>query len=310
MRTKSGKLRFLSLLVGVLGVTSGVTAVAGCATTEPPRELVDARAAYQKAQQGPAAQYDPASLHVASESLRTAEDSFGASGNSAETRDLAYAAQRRAQLAEAQAQVKVAQQETADAKKQVQLTQADLANRTRGELTQTRAALQSQQQQLESERQRRLDAEKRAQQAAADLARLAAVKQETRGLVITLSGSVLFASAKWALLPAAQVKLNEVADALLKGDPDSKMTVEGYTDSQGAASFNQDLSQKRAQSVRDYLVSRGIASDRVDAVGYGPDKPVADNTTAEGRADNRRVEIVVKPAAAAQARPSTTTPRP
>jgi outer membrane protein OmpA-like peptidoglycan-associated protein len=106
------------------------------------------------------------------------------------------------------------------------------------------------------------------------------------------------------------VKLNEVADALVKGDPDSKITVEGYTDSQGAASFNQDLSQKRAQSVRDYLVSRGIASDRVDAVGFGPDKPVADNASAEGRANNRRVEIVVKPAQGSASSPSTTSPRP
>ena len=119
--------------------------------------------------------------------------------------------------------------------------------------------------QLQSSEQRRADAEKRAAQATADLQRIGSVKQEARGMVITLSGSVLFASAKWELLPEAQVKLGDVANALTEQDPDSKMVVEGHTDSQGTASFNQDLSQKRADAVRTYLVSRGIAGDRVTA---------------------------------------------
>jgi outer membrane protein OmpA-like peptidoglycan-associated protein len=96
-------------------------------------------------------------------------------------------------------------------------------------------------------------------------------------------------------MPAAQLKLNDVADALTKQDPDSKIVVEGHTDSQGGASFNQDLSQRRAQSVRDYLVSRGMATDRITAEGFGLTRPIADNTSAEGRANNRRVEIVVHP---------------
>ena len=113
-------------------------------------------------------------------------------------------------------------------------------------------------------------------------------------MVITLSGSVLFASAKSDLLPDAQSKLSDVANALAKQDPDSKIVVEGHTDSQGGASFNQDLSQKRAESVRQYLISRGIASDRVTAQGFGPSRAIADNGSAEGRANNRRVEIVVQ----------------
>ena len=76
------------------------------------------------------------------------------------------------------------------------------------------------------------------------------------------------------------------------------MVVEGHTDSQGAAAFNQDLSQKRAESVRSYLVSHGIAADRITAQGFGPSRAVADNTSAEGRANNRRVEIVVAQGAA------------
>lgn len=114
-------------------------------------------------------------------------------------------------------------------------------------------------------------------------------------MVITLSGAVLFASNQSSLLPAAMLKLNEVADALIKGNPDSNITVEGHTDSQGQRQYNMDLAKKRADAVRDQLVARGVASDRIKAVGVGPDRPIADNKTAEGRANNRRVEIIVEP---------------
>ncbi len=74
------------------------------------------------------------------------------------------------------------------------------------------------------------------------------------------------------------------------------MVVEGHADSQGAAAHNQDLSQRRAESVRGYLVSHGITSNRVTAQGFGVTRPIADNASPEGRANNRRVEIVVQPA--------------
>jgi outer membrane protein OmpA-like peptidoglycan-associated protein len=147
----------------------------------------------------------------------------------------------------------------------------------------------------QNERQRRADAEHRAAMATADLQRIASVKQDARGMVITLTGGVLFETAKADLLPSAQAKLSEVADALTKQDPDSRIIVQGYTDSQGNLSFNQDLSQRRAESVRTYLVSHGIAADRVTAQGFGPSNPIASNASPEGRADNRRVEIVVQP---------------
>jgi outer membrane protein OmpA-like peptidoglycan-associated protein len=113
-------------------------------------------------------------------------------------------------------------------------------------------------------------------------------------MVITLSGSVLFASAKSDVLPDAYTKLADVAKALSEQDSDAKILVEGYTDSQGGASYNLELSQRRADSVRSFLVSHGIASDRVTAQGFGLTSPIADNGTPEGRADNRRVEIVVQ----------------
>jgi outer membrane protein OmpA-like peptidoglycan-associated protein len=248
---------------------------------------------------GPAQQLNPAGLHTAKVQLDIAEASFTKDGDTQDTRDQAYLAVRKTETSEVvartisanQAKEGVVKAMHADEKKAVALTSAALGQ-TRSQLAATGAALQD-------EKSRREDAEKRAAQAAADLAKFATVKQETRGMVITLSGSVLFASAKWDLLPAAQMKLNDVANALTKEDPHSKMVVEGHTDSQGAAAYNQDLSQHRAQAVRDYLVTRGIASDRITAQGFGPTRSVAENSSPEGRANNRRVEIVVSPAAAA-----------
>jgi len=132
------------------------------------------------------------------------------------------------------------------------------------------------------------------------------VKHDERGTVITLSGSVLFASAKYELLGSAQEALTHVADALSKSDPDSKLVVQGYTDSQGSESYNMTLSKNRAESVRSFLTAHGISPDRITAEGFGPASPVADNGTAEGRANNRRVEIIVQPPSRTAAPSSTT----
>lgn len=126
------------------------------------------------------------------------------------------------------------------------------------------------------------------------LARLAAVKEEQRGLVITLSGSVLFPSDQATLLPEAQTRLGQVSAALL-ATKERNIVVEGHTDSRGSENHNIDLSQRRADAVRSYLVSQGYESDRIQAHGMGKSRPVANNGNAEGRANNRRVEIVVEP---------------
>lgn len=275
----------------------------GCAEAMPPQDLVTARATYARVSHGPTAQADPADVHSAAESLQIAEQSFKQDGDTQKTRDLAYVADRRAQIAEARGNALLAsaqEQQTlanmhAAETAQLQSTSSQLG-RANMQVALQGQALQNQSQQLSAEQQRRMEAEKRAAQAAADLAAFASVKQDTvRGMVITLSGGVLFASNKSDLLPAAQLKLNEVADALTKQDSESKIVVEGHTDSQGGATYNQDLSQRRAQTVRDYLVARGISADRVTAQGFGLSRPIADNGSAEGRADNRRVEIVVQP---------------
>jgi outer membrane protein OmpA-like peptidoglycan-associated protein len=290
--------------------TSVVLALAGavgCAATLPPEDLVTARATYARASRGVAATFDPADVHAASEALDAAEQSFTTNGAGPVTVDLAYVATRRAEIAEARGvAMQAAQQQQQTLTKMhdaqtatVQATSAQLG-RANVQIAMQGQALQNQDQQLQIERERRANADKRAAQAAADLAAFASVKQEARGMVITLSGSILFVTNRSDLLSTAQAKLNEVGDALSKQDPESKITVEGHTDSQGTAPYNQELSQRRAQSVRDYLVSRGIASDRVIAEGFGLTRPIADNASAEGRANNRRVEIVVQPSPASR----------
>jgi outer membrane protein OmpA-like peptidoglycan-associated protein len=288
--------------ISTLGLLLAIAGTTGCASAIAPPELVTARTVYDRASKGPAATLNPTDLHTAKESLDAAEQSFEKEGDTQVTRDLGYTAERRTEAAESRARAMQALSEKEQVINQMHATTAVQAKMTAAELARANQqlaskdqALQAQGTQLQNEVQRRQEAERRAAQAAADLAKLASVKQETRGMVITLSGAVLFTSGKSDLLPAAQVKLNDVAKALIEQDPDSKMVVEGHTDSQGQAAANQELSQKRAQSVRDYLVSRGIAADRITAQGFGPTRPIGENNSPEGRANNRRVEIVVQP---------------
>jgi outer membrane protein OmpA-like peptidoglycan-associated protein len=264
-----------------------LTVALGACASAPPPELNSARSAYNRVSNGPAAQLVPADVDAAKKQLAVADKSFDDHGDSQGTRDLAYAAERKADLADVRAQMAADRQQQESAQVQLQALKDQQVKTTSAELSTTR-------QQLAAAEQDKAEADRRAQQAAADLARIASVKQDQRGLVITLSGGVLFASAKSDLLPEAQVKLGEVADVLSKQDKESKILVQGYTDSQGALSFNQDLSQRRADTVRNYLVSHGIASDRITAQGLGPSNPVVDNSTAEGRANNRRVEIILQ----------------
>lgn len=279
-------------------------AATGCGTVRPPGELVAARTSFNAAQTGAAVKYNPADLHTASEAIEVAESSFREEGDTSEVRDLAYIADRRAQIAEVRARTVLASAEyeqttraVHDAESANAKATADQLAAARQELALQRQEMAHQKAELAAAREAQAAADKRAAQAAADLARFASVKQETRGMVITLSGAVLFTSGKADLLPTAELKLQEVADALIKQDPDANIIIEGHTDAQGDAKYNKGLSERRAQSVRDYLVSRGIAADRVKAKGFGSSRSIADNRSQEGRANNRRVEIVVSPRA-------------
>lgn len=95
---------------------------------------------------------------------------------------------------------------------------------------------------------------------------------------------------KASLRPQAYPKLDEAAESL-KGWGDGKVEVAGHTDSRGSDAYNMDLSLRRAESVKNYLVTKGIPADRLVIKGYGESQPVADNATDEGRFQNRRVEL-------------------
>ncbi len=125
-----------------------------------------------------------------------------------------------------------------------------------------------------------------------ELARIAATKREQRGFVVTLASGVFFDPGKSELKKGAQATLTRIAN-LLKSDNSIKITVEGHTDSTGTKAKNQILSEKRAQAVRDFLVSAGVPADRVTAVGKGDTQPIATNKTTAGRQQNRRVELVI-----------------
>ena len=187
-----------------------LTTVVGCGSTLPPKELVDARAAYQAASKGPAAQQAPAELHVAKQSLDQAERAFNDDGDSPQTKDYAYIAIRKSQLAEASARALIAQKDKEMAEREASNLTADQLRTAQKELSSAKQHLEKTQDQLAAEKAAREAAEKKAAQAMADLQKIAAVKQESRGMVITLSGSVLFASNESTLLPAAMLKLNEV----------------------------------------------------------------------------------------------------
>jgi outer membrane protein OmpA-like peptidoglycan-associated protein len=114
-----------------------------------------------------------------------------------------------------------------------------------------------------------------------------------RAEVFRLDADALFDTARWNIKPAGKAKIDEVISAM-KSKPDTKAVVEGHTDARGSDAYNQRLSERRAQSVADYMASGGIAKSRLSTRGYGESKPVGDNKSAEGMQRNRRVEITVR----------------
>jgi len=108
---------------------------------------------------------------------------------------------------------------------------------------------------------------------------------------VTLSSDVTFAFDSAELRPGAASELNQVAGTL-NNNPEVRVTIAGHTDAVGSNEYNLGLSQDRADSVASYLMSQGVAGDRMRTVGYGEERPVATNETDEGRALNRRVEIM------------------
>jgi len=118
------------------------------------------------------------------------------------------------------------------------------------------------------------------------------VAREDHGFMITIPGAMAFASGRSDLDPAAREPLDRIATAMTAVAA-TRAEVTGHTDSMGAAKHNQALSEARADAVVAYIAGKGVDTARLSAKGMGEDAPVADNATAEGRAANRRVEIVI-----------------
>lgn len=294
----------------------------GCAATGPTPELMDARRAYDQARQSDATAYSPDKLLSAKQALDRAEAAHADDAGSFEERSLAYVAQRKAeyaaifgtyekdrrQLTETEQAYRTKQdtlrrsavQQATEAQKTLAATWDNLSN-ARREIAAQQTQIQKSKAELDAEKQAREKAEQSAAAAMASLSKIAQVKEEQRGVVITLDGQVLFVTGKSELLPIARDRLNQVAKSLKELDDDKLVSVEGFTDSRGADDTNQKLSQDRANAVKDYLVSQGVKPEKLRSVGRGEANPVASNETPEGRANNRRVEIVIQSSAQAAA---------
>jgi outer membrane protein OmpA-like peptidoglycan-associated protein len=221
-------------------------------------------------------------------------------------------ARRRAEADQARQQAEAAKAEAERMKAEAEKAAADAA-RQKDEADKARAAALAQQQAAEAEAQRAAQ-ERAAAQAEAEKARQAAAQAEAekaqlrsqllaqlnsilqtrdsaRGLIVNMS-DVLFQTGSATLQPGAREKLAKISGIVL-AHPGLTLQIEGHTDSVGGDDFNQQLSERRADSVRDFLAQQGVPASSMSARGFGKTQPVADNETAEGRQRNRRVELVV-----------------
>ena len=196
------------------------------------------------------------------------------------------AADRRAR---ADAELAAQQSQAAAAQQAEQRAQADDARRE-AEQREERAR-EAQQQAEQQAQQAAQQAEQMREKLKNQLNQVLQTTETARGLIVNMS-DVLFDFNKYTLKPEAREKLAKVSGILL-AYPNLKLQVEGYTDNIGSDEYNQKLSEERADEVRDYLVSQSVAEAGISAQGYGKSHPIADNSTNSGRAQNRRVELVV-----------------
>jgi len=200
-----------------------------------------------------------------------AEARQAAAAAQAQAQQQALAAQQQQQLAEAQANAAAAQAQAAQA--------AAEAARERQQTAEQ--AAQAAQQQTEQMREKLRD----------QLSQVLQTQETARGLIVNMP-NVLFATNQYTLKPDAQIKLAKVS-GILDAYPGLKVQVEGYTDSTGTADYNQKLSEKRAMAVQGFLTEQGVPPENTSAQGYGEADPIADNSTSEGRSQNRRVQLVI-----------------
>jgi outer membrane protein OmpA-like peptidoglycan-associated protein len=174
---------------------------------------------------------------------------------------------------------------------------ADDARVAQGQQERDRIQLASQQRQVNTAVEQRNAASQQAAQASQQAASLQAELQQlkatqtNRGIVLTL-GDVLFDTGRSEMNPGAGIKMNQLAQ-FLNEHPDRRVEIDGFTDSVGSDAYNDDLSERRANSVKAAIVSRGIDPSRINTQGYGKAYPVASNSDSGGRQLNRRVEVVI-----------------
>jgi outer membrane protein OmpA-like peptidoglycan-associated protein len=266
--------------------------LAGCAH-ESSSELHTARSLYSQAEQSSAASMAQSELYEAKKALDQAESLKKRKRGSELEEDLAYVAARKSQYAMTVARQKAAvQDEEMAAAEQTKLLehQRDMSAR---KLSEREDALALKEKQLAAAEAQQAKLRGRLDTAMASLSEMAKLEDKEGKMVITLNGSVLFKSASTTLLPTAQQKLAEVASVLKEYDKSNSIVIEGHTDARGGADYNATLSLHRAQAVERFLEGQGVSDEALKSVGRGESEPIADNKSAEGRANNRRVEIVI-----------------
>jgi outer membrane protein OmpA-like peptidoglycan-associated protein len=255
--------------------------LAACAS-EPKRvaQLDEARSKVEAlSQESLAQEVASKELSAAQENLKRADEALEKGEEEEQVAHLAYLAAQNAEIGQTRV-------DEAEAREQV----------AKGEAERTKVLLDARTQEAEMAKQRAAEAElaaaakaEEAESARAALEELQA-QQTERGMVLTLS-DVLFDTAAATLKPGAAMAIDRLAK-YLESSPESRVMIEGHTDSRGSEAYNEDLSRRRAEAVAGELVTRGISSDRFEVIGRGEGYPVANNGTAEGRQQNRRVEIV------------------
>ena len=270
--------------------------ISACVTTPRTTSLLEqTRTDYAMTRNNPNVErYAPLEMEQATIAMNQANAASNHDDSEEAINKLAYLAKDKIGLANEVTKQKLAEKEAANTAKerdQMVLNQRSLeADKAKQDAAQSQMTAQAAQADAADSQRRAADAQAQAALLQAQLADLAA-KQTDRGIVITL-GDVLFGTDLSNLNSNGMHTVQKLADVLSK-NPQRTVLVEGYTDSTGTASHNQELSERRAQSVRTALQSMGISGDRILTRGYGQEFPVASNDTAGNRQMNRRVEIVL-----------------
>jgi outer membrane protein OmpA-like peptidoglycan-associated protein len=234
-------------------------------------------------------------ITYAREAVQSAEDARIITIRKIKAADEAAAVQARNQAEQEKQQAQLEAQQQAEQRQQADAAKAQAdaeAQRAREEAQRAREAQQQAELNKQQADQQAAQARERLRE---QLNQVLETTETARGLIVNMN-DVLFDFNKYSLKPEAREKLAKVSGILL-AYPNLKLSVEGYTDNIGSDEYNQKLSEERADSVRSYLVTQRVPDGNVTAAGFGKSDPVADNSTSAGRAENRRVELVVSGAA-------------